>query len=248
MTNQWDYAKELTEKHSNASGGLFVRLANDGDKVVGIFLGDPHAREVHWGGDKYVACSGDECPICKSGKKPSLRVTMNFYVPEERSLKVIEGGVVWFKDLLKIREKYGLSQWQFEVQRHGEAGSSKTTYTILPEEKIDGSLQSQISNLELNDLEQVTSGESTRDKGDANDRGQADHLIDPHVASGLIPRLKAMPQDAVAAVLAKFEVNKIRDIKASRTEAVLAFVDALEAKYGMTQGTPAAKELDPFAM
>ncbi|MFB3852576.1 MAG: hypothetical protein ACE148_01995 [Vicinamibacterales bacterium] len=55
---------------------------------------------------------------------------LNFYVPAENAMKVIEGGTVWFKDVLKIRDKYGLDKWLFEIERHGEAGSPKTTYSL----------------------------------------------------------------------------------------------------------------------
>jgi hypothetical protein len=52
MSNAWDNAKALAEKHA-AAGGIFVRLQNDGDKVVGVFCGEPYAKEVYWDGQKY---------------------------------------------------------------------------------------------------------------------------------------------------------------------------------------------------
>ena len=61
-----------------AAGDIFVRLANDGDKVVGAFLGDPLAREVHWNGERYEECPGPEskCSHCAESKRPSLRVSI----------------------------------------------------------------------------------------------------------------------------------------------------------------------------
>ena len=57
-------AKDLIERHS-ASGGIFVKLAADGDKVVGAFVGDFLAREVHWTGERNEDCSGDKgCEHC----------------------------------------------------------------------------------------------------------------------------------------------------------------------------------------
>lgn len=38
MASAWDAAKGLADKHAS-SGGLFIRLTNDGDKVVGAFCG-----------------------------------------------------------------------------------------------------------------------------------------------------------------------------------------------------------------
>jgi hypothetical protein len=111
MSNGWHHAEELAEKVESASDGLFVKLANDGDKVVGAFVGEPYAREVHWSGERYVSCLGEGCSFCESGKKPSLRVSINFFQLPEHSLKIAEGGIVWFKDLVKVREKYGLDTW-----------------------------------------------------------------------------------------------------------------------------------------
>ena len=62
MDNAWDRAKQLSDKHASA-GGIFVRLANDGDTVVGAFCGEPDSREVHWTGDMYADCSGSNSVI-----------------------------------------------------------------------------------------------------------------------------------------------------------------------------------------
>lgn len=37
-TNAWDTASRLADKHAN-QGGIFIRLAANGDKVVGAFCG-----------------------------------------------------------------------------------------------------------------------------------------------------------------------------------------------------------------
>ena len=55
MNKGWDQAKGLADKHTNSGSGLFVRLANDRDKVVGAFAGDPYARETHWTGELLAA-------------------------------------------------------------------------------------------------------------------------------------------------------------------------------------------------
>ena len=78
-------------------------------------------------------------------KRPSLRVMLNFYVPAESAMKVIEGGTVWFKNVLKIRDKYGVDKWLFEIERHGEAGDPKTTYSLLPEEELTDELRARMA-------------------------------------------------------------------------------------------------------
>lgn len=250
-TNAWDRAKSLSDKHTS-SGGIFIRLANDGDKVVGVFCGEPYAREVHWNGERYEECAGPDtrCPACAEGKKPSLRVAMNFYVPAERAMKVIEGGSTWFKDLFKCRDKYGLESWTFEVERHGAAGDPKTTYTILPDEKLTDEQRAEIANVQLHDLPRVVSGgsdEGTSEFGscDRDNKAGAGGAIAPARASELAARLKALPRDAVDNFLQKFRVQRIRDLRAGDEKAAVAFVESLER----ASRAPARDggEIDPFA-
>jgi hypothetical protein len=248
MSNAWDKAKGLADKHST-SGGLFVKLANDGDKVVGAFLGDPLAREVHWTGERYEECPGAEkgCGHCAEAKRPSLRAAMNFYVPAEKAVKVIEGGTTWFKDLFKCRDKYGLDRWSFEIERHGAAGDPKTTYTILPDERLTEEQRSELAALQLHDIRKVVSGGGAEGGGDfaSYDKTSGDASIDARVASELVTRLKALPRDAVDTFLKKFGVKRVRDLKASDEKAARALVDGLEGK-GKTEPSGTA-EIDPFA-
>jgi hypothetical protein len=151
-------ATTMADKHAN-SGGIFVRLANNGDKIVGAFCGGPYAREVVWTGERYEQF--DKNNIAHLGKRPSLRVMLNFYVPAEGAMKVIEGGTVWFKDVLKVRDKYGLDKWLFEIERHGDAGDPKTTYSILPEVKLDDEMRARIAATEPHDLESIGAGNDT---------------------------------------------------------------------------------------
>ena len=246
MSSGWDRAKGLADKHSGSGSSLFVRLTNDRDKVVGAFVGDPYPREVHWTGEKYEDCTGEGCKQCaESGKKPSLRVAMNFYVLSERALKIIEGGVTWFKDLLKARDKYGLGKWLFEIERHGASGDPKTNYTILPEEKLSSEQVKEIEALQLHDLPKVVQGGG--DSFDSYDKGSTGEAsIDARSASQLVGRLKGLPREAVDTFLEKFSVQRVRDLKASDEKAAAAFIDSLEEKYARPQAE-AADEVDPFA-
>ncbi|MBN1773205.1 MAG: hypothetical protein JXB32_18205 [Deltaproteobacteria bacterium] len=245
MSDAWDKAKGLADKHAS-TGGIFVRLANDGDKVVGAFLGDPLPREVHWTGERYEECTGAEnkCSQCAESKRPSLRVSMNFYVPAEKAVKVIEGGSTWFKDLLKCRDKYGLDRWTFEVERHGASGDPKTSYTILPDERLTDEQRGHLAGLQLHDLQKVVSGggEAGGDFSSYDKTGAAGQPIDPRVATELVGRLKVLPRDAVDTFLKKFGVQRVRDLKASDEKAARAFVEALEGK-----GQKSGGEIDPFA-
>ena len=246
MNNAWEMATTMADKHAN-SGGIFVRLANNGDKIVGAFCGEPYAREVIWTGERYETYD----PAVHTDKRPSLRVMLNFFVPDEDAMKVIEGGTVWFKDVLKVRDKYGLDKWLFEIERHGESGDPKTTYSILPEEKIDDGMRARIAAAEPHDLAAIGNGES--DAGDAKAKAPGGNQvntarrtpngpIDPRAAGELVALLKALPRSDVDAFLAEFGIQRVRDLPASQEAAARAYI----AKRTADQA-PAATEIDPFA-
>lgn len=86
--NSWEKSKNLADRHSEGAGP-WLRLANDGDKTVGVFLGDPFPREVHFV-ERYVTCTGASCPHCGDGKRPSLRVAINFHTGKELRVTLIE--------------------------------------------------------------------------------------------------------------------------------------------------------------
>ncbi len=237
MSTAWENAATLADKHEK-SGGIFIRLTNDGEKVVGVFCGEPHAKEVHWTGEKYVECTGEGCSLCAGGKRPSLRVLLNFFVPEDGEVKVIEGGTVWFKDVLKVRDKYGLDKWLFEIERHGEAGDPKTSYSILPEEKIDDALRAKLAAATLHDLANLGTGETETKTKPASKKGGG--AIDPRVAGDLVAKLKSLPRSEVDAFLNAFGVQRVRDLKAEDDPEARAYIERLTS--------PAqAQEIDPFA-
>jgi hypothetical protein len=230
-TNEWDRAAGMAEKHSK-EGGIFVRLANDGDKVVGAFCGAPHAREVIWTGERYETFDSD----VHQGKRPSLRVRVNFFVPGESAMKVIEGGASWFKDVLKVRDKYGLERWLFEIERHGEAGDPKTKYTILPEEKLSAAQLEEIATLGLHDLDDLGEG----------GKAAAPSPLSAQVIAELIARLKALPRAGVNAFLEELGVERIRDLKAHQELAARSCLKRIEEKLA-AQTADVRPELDPFA-
>jgi hypothetical protein len=246
MANAWEMAKDLAEKHAS-TGGVFVRLANNGDKVTGVFCGEPFAREVVWTGERYEAFDPKNPSHTADGKRPSLRVAMNFFVLAEGSMKVIEGGTQWFKDVLKVRDKYGLDKWSFEIERRGDAGDPKTKYMILPEEKIDAALRARIAEAQLHDVEATVGGAS--DDEDPKPAGKPpaaatakDGPIDPATAADLVARMKVLPRSDLEALLGQLGVQRVRDLKASDAGRAKALLAAFE---GGVQGEPA--EIDPFA-
>lgn len=148
MVHGWERAEELSNKILE-TGGIYVRLANDGDKVVGVFCGEPYARSVLWTGAAYEECTSAGCGLCEAGGRAALRVACNFYVLADSSMKIIEGGNRWFGDVLKVRKKYGLADWAFEIERHGAANSTKTTYTILPDVRLDAAQRQRVATCQI---------------------------------------------------------------------------------------------------
>lgn len=229
MTNAWNRAQSLADKHAS-QGGIFVRLENDGDKIVGAFCGDPHPREVIWTGEGYEPYDEDN-PDHK-GKRPALKVAINFFVPGD-GMKIYEGGTRWFQDLLKVREKYGLDNWTFEIERKGAKGDTKTKYTLLPEDKIDAALRAQIAAAELHDLANMMD-----DGAESTPATVSESEVESFASA-----LRKMPRPAVDYFLAELGVQRIRDVRAGDADRARELLRELEAKHA-----PAPSgEVDPFA-
>lgn len=251
MSNAWDKAKETAESHKG--GGLYVRLENDGDKIVGVFCGDPFTREVFWN-DKAEKFE-DFTPEHKAaGKKSSAKFKMNFFVLESKEMKIFELNIMTFKDVLKVKEKYGLENWAFEVSRSGKKDDTKTTYAILPEEKLSTELRETISKAELHDLSKKgdeaadsKTDMNSHDKknGAANGAGKAasNEAISAEKSTALVGRLKLLPKEKIDKFLAKFGIAKVKELKGKDETSAFAFVDELEGK----KADEKPPEADPFA-
>jgi hypothetical protein len=249
MSNAWDMAKQMAERQSTSN---FVRLANDGDKVIGVFVGEPFSREVVWTGEKYLDVKNPEAAkYLKKGRTASVRVAMNFYILAEQVVRVYEMGAVVFKDVYKLREKYGLDKWAFEIERHGGKGDNKTSYSILPEQRLDDAMRREIAQLELHDLEKVLNNsdagsdeeqsfDSYASKQEAPESKQAPP-IDSAVLAKMLPRLQSLPREALDRFLQSFKIQRVKELKASDQAAAFDCLGKLEAELQPRQ------EIDPFA-
>jgi hypothetical protein len=245
-TSMWQQTEEMAKKHDQG-GSLWLKLAADGDKAVVVFLGDPHPREVAFIDGKYVEV--DE-KMKAAGAKASLRVALNVALFDSKEVKVLEQGVMFFKDLVRVREKYGLEKWAFEIQRHGAAKDPKTTYSILPEHQLSTEQQKAFQALPQNDLVKLYAGDSGGAKGgqslDSYDKktdAKADGPVSTSIAQGLVAALKALPREATDKFLAKFNVQRIKDLPAAQVEKARAFVEQLQTE----SAAPAqSEEIDPF--
>lgn len=211
MVNGWAEADKLLEECAKA-GNVFVRLVSDGDKVVGAFRGKPHARKIHWLGPQSEVCDGADCKHCASGVRASPRFAFNFFVLADSEMRVFEGGRQWYEDVRKVNTKYGFDEWAFEVERRGDKGDTSTTYTILPEKRLDAAMTSRLAGTPLHDLTQLCSGQST--KGD--ERGSAIPVpaitVSLETAQRIAERLRALPSADAKEFFAAFGVARVREL------------------------------------
>lgn len=152
--SMWQQTEDMAKKHDQ-SGSVWLKLQNDGDKAVIVFLGEPYPREVAFVDGKYVEV--DE-KMKAEGHKASLRVALNVALFDTQEVKVLEQGVMFFKDLVRVRDKYGLDKWAFEVQRFDAAWDPKTTYSILPEHQLSVEQQKAFQALPQHDLRRLYTG------------------------------------------------------------------------------------------
>jgi len=255
-TDMWQQAEEMAKQHDQ-SGGLWLKLANDKDRAVVVFLGDPFPRDVCFVDGKYVLF--DE-KLKADGERPSMRVAFNVALYDTKEVKIFEQGLMFFKDLVRIRAKYGLDKWAFEIQRHGAAKDPKTTYSILPEHPLSAPQLAEFQALTLHELAAVYAKEAAGDALDSYDRSAGTEaraqpkstasasepikLIDERTAEILVTHLKALPRAAVDRFCKHFGVTRVKDVPAAQASKALVFLDSLVAEYDPPAPTPVAA--DPF--
>lgn len=249
----WAPAEEAAEK---AGGGLFVKLATTGDKVVLAFVGDPFTYEVFYN-EKTSSYEDFSKEHEKAGKKPSYKYKFNAFVPAEKAIKIYECGVQVFKDVLVVKKKYGLENKLYEITRQGVKGDTKTTYTLLPERDMTADERALMMTLPLNDLtakDDDEKGSTAPNAGSFSTYGGApagDAVVDVKTAEVLIQRLKVLPAAAVDKFRTRLAVGKIKELKAKDAALAERFVAFLEGK-GPDPDAPApaakpAGDQDPFA-
>ncbi|MFP2895113.1 hypothetical protein [Corallococcus sp. 4LFB] len=242
MANMWEQTAAMAKQHEQ-QGGAWLKLANDGDTTVVVFLGEPHPREVVFLDNKFVPF--DE-KLKAQGHKPSLRVALNAAVYGTREVKVLEQAVTFFNTLMELRAKYGMEKWAFEVKRRGAAKDPKTTYSILPDRQLTSEETAAFQELRLHDLPKLYAAEEAAAASGTSPTGapsaKASEPVDVKLAQAMATALKGLPREAVDRFLQKFGVQRIRDLPASKGELARAFVDALVTEYSAE--SPA--DVDPF--
>jgi hypothetical protein len=219
--DKWKQTHDLASKHE-AGGSLWLRLANDGDRVEVVFRGEPEPREVVFKDGSYHPFSDE---LAAQGLKPSLRIAINVATLPAKESKVFEFGPVLFKDIIKVREKYGLEKWSFEVSRSGGPKDPKTSYSILPERQLTAEEQGQIGALELHDLAALYAGRASQEAAPASSP-----QIDDAAAAALITDLKTLPKSAVDQFVRELGVNRVRDITVAQLPKAKTLIQKLKAE------------------
>lgn len=230
--DSWDRTQHVTTQHE-AAGGLWLKLANNGDRAVVVFLGAPLPREVIFAEGGYQ----DFTPAhATAGLKPSHRFALNVAVLPEGEVKVLETGIALMKDVLAVRAKYGLEGWAFEIVRNGAAKDPKTTYKLLPERALTADEQRRFAGLQLHDLEALYDPARRAERGTA----PAPVPIDDTTAKDIVERLRALPRTAVDEWLFEMKITRVRELTTDK----LAEARALIKQLADHAKAPSA---DPFA-
>lgn len=156
------------KKLSNGGGGskAFLRLKS-GERVKGIFKGDPFDFRQHWSQSEkrsYI-CTGDDCEHCKAGEKSSFRFRINVIVKENEAYtaKVWDQGRGAYETLSALHDGgYDLEKTVVTISRHGEGVD--TTYSVLPVPgemgQVNADLEKKLGDIQLHNLENPTDNES----------------------------------------------------------------------------------------
>lgn len=112
-------------------GGKFIKMKS-GERIVGLFVGDPFTFDQHWVEGKGATCAGANCAFCKAGEKVSTRFQINFMTQEDGVwvAKIFEQGKKTMKTLSAFHAEYDLEKTLVTVTKQGERMT--TVYNLLP--------------------------------------------------------------------------------------------------------------------
>lgn len=258
----WDQAKKLKEKVDEQNKS-YVRMENDGDKVVGAIIGDIYAEEVFYNKrtEQYELFTKEHEA---AGKKPGVKFYVNMYVIGEGNgekmnrladpaVRVLNVSGKTFNQLAKFRDKYGFDRKYVEIERNGAKGDTKTTYTVMPDDDImpdDAKTLAEIvggkhDKHKLHDLKAAARGDepaTTSSERAAPARNPKSEAIDE-----LKSRLKTLPRPLTDKFLARFGITRIADLPEKDIDIAKAFVEELEGQNKNSAPATTSAAADPFA-
>lgn len=141
----------LDQYASGGSGGEFFKLVDDKDSSVVRILheGDDFEFDEDWfivhkleidGKERWIRCpETSSCPCCKELGKPTVRLIIQLIEKNDSGVrKIWERGKTSVPKLKGLIAKYGdLCNRPYEIERHGKAKDTKTTYEFYPMDRDD---------------------------------------------------------------------------------------------------------------
>jgi len=225
------------KKHRDeAVNTRFLRLENDGDKVIVHFIGEPYTRDVYWTGSKYLPWDAEaerrDCDRVWKFAQNVIVCSVENNAVKIVGVKIIEQGTKFFDNLLNRDAKYGVENSLFEVSRVGAKGDSKTTYNIDFERKLTEAEKKMLLQAKLYNLPQVIENDDAGSSGspqnekvenapppaaDKND-SVPDALISEPEAEEIIAVFKGLPdpQGEGKKFCEEFGIARIRELKSSQ--------------------------------
>lgn len=120
-----------------------VGTEENGEPKYDFPIYEVHKLDVDGSGrDRTVLCKGEQCELCRSGNKPSLRMFIQLINKDEKDkdkqVQLWERGLVDIKNMLGLAGEYGdLTKRDIKIKRSGAKGSLKTTYQFFPKDPSD---------------------------------------------------------------------------------------------------------------
>ena len=140
------------DRYGGQGGGGYFSLKNDRDVARVRFMynsiDDVTGYAVHQvevdGRKRYVNCLRnyndpiDKCPFCKAHHFQMAKLFIPIYNVDADKVQIWDRGKKFFGDISSIVARYpNVVSQEFEIERHGRAGDTSTTYGIFPVGSMD---------------------------------------------------------------------------------------------------------------
>ena len=125
--NEAKYGNRLILKNDGETARVIILYRNSAD----ILIANAHyIKSAEYSG--YVHCTGTGCPACAKGLRTQAKLFMPVYDIDRDEVLFFERDTKYFLEQLKgLMANYpNLSEFVFNITRHGEAGSRDTRYSI----------------------------------------------------------------------------------------------------------------------
>lgn len=144
----WDDARQRVLE--GAREDVVLRLS-PGDTVLGVICGEPYTREAVWQNGRWATVRTRVAE--ELGAKIVLRIALNIFV--DGRMHIIEFDSKSFRDVLKVRDRYGLDKWYFEIIADPNYVEPGLLLSILPCTQLSPEKLEAIAEVALYDLEKL---------------------------------------------------------------------------------------------